>query len=332
VHYFDSPKDRWADSRVYFTTDKKRLLLFNDSKVSDIKAKHLAEIWKQTPGLGGIYLITPNKDDSGKNLTSFKTLDKSKKLTLLGCQNLTDLIKELPDLSVPVPKTTKPRLNIFKFSDGRFQRVAVDTLPKDKNEKVICSLTTIWSTRKAKRGSQILDNRDLTTLLAKTKKVSLYGVDSNVPQARIDETFPKARKLEDLITETVATIKFDAIKYYYASQQYGWNETDLTNWKKQIKDKQSPYLNMLQRNAELEETVQKIKSDDASFYRAFVGAPSSTQIAAWLKQHPELDIVQLKGQIQKRYPLLGHISSNVYYPKPVKHITDYINLIDQQGE
>jgi hypothetical protein len=317
----------YIDYSIYFNNHV--LFLFNDFKEKNIKHDHLSALWKQYPDIKQIILVNTNLASDGKEITNFKKLAKKLPLELLGIKQLSSILPELPDLTIPV-KAVKPRLTIFKFKDNKFKRVAIDTIDNDKNTKVVCPLAKRWSQREIKFKNKWIAPIQIEALLSRSNKVSIYGVDEQVSKERIEEVFPKAQNFEQFAETLLSKCKEAAIKAFASDNLSSYDEVDISSWRKKIDDQKSTYLKLVEAQHLINKQAIHVSSHDLNLYYQLIGYPTNDDMQKWYKEHPEFDIKNLTEQVKKKYPLLTRLGIKIN--KADTDIAEYINLIDKQGE
>ena len=310
-----------TNSYIPFTSEEKEIYLC-DFDILDIQTKQVQPAFDANPDLKNVYVI---KLRSHAEEYTFDNLIKDYHLDRYGFKKLSEIAK-----APKVRKESKQKLLVFKFNDvtGNFNQIAIAEVEKDPKKKVICSVhkDPYNSHRYFYLNGRGHSFNSIKGLIANSD-YSIYGVDEDIPEERVKEEFPNYKTISELF-EDIYSQKFDIMKIK-ALEKVKYEISNLADHfeslKKKIKNKNSDYYKFLTLVEEIHD-FQK-NEVDLSLYEIIKGEVPDKDIMEWLDKNPKFKFYEQKEAVNKKYPLIQHIS--LYNQrKLLQDVADYISLID----
>lgn len=306
-----------ADSELYV----------HDLSFKDPTPKHVKKAFENNPNLKSVQVVCPN----GK--TTIASLNKDHHLDKMEAKMLSTITKAT-GRAYTAPSA---RLLVFKFTSGAnaFRQISYSSIEEDTNPKVLCTLEKGYA--QDGRYPLLASGKSISqhTLRSLTKKFgySFYGVDKDVPAARVSEDFGDFVSFEDFLKDNVLSANasdFAAIKFAKGCD-YKLDRRLLGSYMevmKLVKDPTSLYLKRLQTHYK----VQELSSHDTGLldiYEAINGPIDAPALQAFKDAHPEFDLAKIDEEYHKKYPLL-HCVQTYNYSDILPEVIKYVNLIDKE--
>jgi len=205
---------------------------------------------------------------------------------------------------------------------------------EDANNKILSFLSkdNYKNTRNVVlKNKKTLSATNVKALITKYPDYSVYGVDVDTPINRLEEDFSDLTDIEDFIDTHL--VKNNNINYLETKFAFGASyslDDKILKYHKNlaplIKDTDSFFLKRIKTHLK----IKDLNTQDVellSLYEAINGEITQTDIDKYIKDHPEYDLEKINETYNKRYPLISYL--HYYdYKEIVKHIADYINMID----
>jgi hypothetical protein len=297
----------------------------------DITPKQLKKYFESNPTVKSVQLIRPHTNN-GK-----VTLDYLNANFHLNQFN-PKLVSDYVSVSNRSNKSSSSRLIIYKYFASSsesinigFKQVASNLVEQDTNKKIICKLNKSYNNEKEVRiKEKFIPNNFIRKFLLSNPEYTLYGVDSNIPESKIDDYFADAETLEEVIESKVfedESLDFNLINY--ACRNINKISTNLIsnrlNFIQKINDSNSLYLQKINLNQKLYDLAYN-KSHLLDLYY-LVADSDALNADEFIKNNPEYDINSINEKVYQKYPLLKHIDN--HHSSVFDYIVQYINLIDK---
>lgn len=302
-------------------------LFVNDLSLKKPTPRHVKKIFEDDATLTNVFVVSPDDNASQQDLNKSIHLDK------MNPQLLSTVTKASGRNYTPATS----RLLVFKLDPSAitFRQISYADIEDDTNKKVLCRLNKesypiirqiILKNKKR------LEFYGMKSILSKFPGFSFYGVDLSVSDDRIEKDFSDFVDIEYFIEEKVLTnknIDYPRIKYA-GLHSYSLDDRAISNYdklKKSIVDPNSMFLKKLKLHHELRKLIDN-DSGILAVYEAINGEIKNDNLKKFVKDNPDQDLEEMKILFAEKYPLLSYV--NTYnYTQIVKHIADYVNLIDK---
>lgn len=272
------------------------------------------------------------------NCSSIQLLSKNDNTTwadFLKVNGLEDYnIKNISSvLSIPSPKKKAFRFLVFKYdiSLSHLSLIPFSEMEKDKNKIYAFFKKDLYGDKRIIINGNSYHSSYFNFIFSVDKNISLYAVEENTPQDKIDEAFEGCTSLETFIKEKVlknSKIDYTELRYMEQYQHllrgYDLNLQNLIINNNSICKKY--FSTFLKMKAAYIENQQIIGIASAfSNHNTF-------NIPNWIKSNPDKDIQTALKIINNKYPLLHFLSISGYNGKLSEAAAHYINLIDKEEE
>jgi hypothetical protein len=323
---------RGATQSISFEEDSE--LYINDLPLKEPTPRHVKKAFDSDPKLKKIQLICPTDKIKLDDLNKAFHLDKM----------APKFLSSITKASARAYTAPASRLLIFKFDAGAaaFRQTSYQNFDEDSGRKVICLLSKESVTYSTSHRMAHLENGkkvpldSLRTLIRKFPDISLYGIDAETPKERIEEDFGDFQSLDEYIEDNIVqnkTINYVQIKF--ASTHSYSVDSRVVNFKDKfstlIKDKESLFL----KRTALHEMVGAMSKGDMGLlqiYESMKEPITDSQLKEFVKENPDWDIEKINKRFDKKYPLLPVVRESYHYDTLIKHIAQYVNLIDKEED
>jgi len=308
--------------------DNNSLLFINDLEIADLTLRHVKKLFEDDERLKSVQIIQPNE----KGTEAY--LNEKINLHLMNPRRLSEITK----VSKRTSASTSARLTIYKFypASSTFARTSYSSIDDDKSTKVLCILSKDYQNKSV----LFKNNRKFPASTIKTfsnlyPETSFYGIDESVPEDKIDKYFSDFQDLDDYLDEKIS--EFDEDYFIECNiaykQRYNINNT-LLKYKEEfsplIKNPKSFFIKTLNNNIQMNELLQSNNQSLLHMYESIYKEISDEDIENFLQKKPQLNLEKITEEFNERYPLFKFINStsNYKFSENIKHIAQYINLID----
>lgn len=312
----------WTHS-LHFAENSR--LFINDLTVREVTGRHVGEIFNKDPSLKTIMIFTPNMDAT-KNI---ETIIKDNSLDGFTFAKLSTEAKLFKGRT----QSDKPRLLLFKFEGSGFKQTSYAAMEEDNNKKILARLVRDVH-NPSKKYPLIKDdhavNVQALNYLALIKDYSIYGVDEDVPDERVEEEFEDILTLKEYIDKhAFKNCNFDFAEIKYAVDHCHYNDYSRRNLQGNeihIKDPNSLFMkahNASQKLMELKENASLLH-----MYEVLVKKVTVAEVNDYINKNPDMDLKKIKAQVEKEYPLLRYMQT--YSQCQIKMMINYVNLVDRE--
>ena len=289
--------------------------------------RHVKKAFEDNPTLMSLQVICPT------DKISIQDLNTSIRLDLMLPKKLSSITKASSRAYTPASS----RLLVFKFETSGasgFRQVSYASIDEDSNDKILAFVA-----KDARRNSRqvILKNKKILSdclvlsLLNKHPNHSVYGVDVDTPTNRLEEDFSDLIDIEDFIDVNVINNKL--INYIETKFAYGASHSvddKMLKYRKDIEPVLSDPDSLFIKRIKIHEKIKNLSAQDTDMLRLYEtinGEIPQADIDNYMKDNPQLNLGVINDEYEKRYPLINYVS---YYDFKtiIKHIADYINMID----
>jgi hypothetical protein len=301
-------------------------LYINDLALREPTPRHVKRAFEANPSLSSLQVICPN------DKVSIQDLNASIRLDLLNPKKLSSITKASSRAYTP----SASRLLVFKFDVNSltFRQVSYASVDEDVNNKILTFLSkdNYRNFRNVVlKNKKTLSNNNIKTLIDKYPDYSVYGVDLDTPVNRLEEDFSDLMDIEDFLDANI--IKNNKINYIETKFAYGASysvDDKMLKCRKDIepvlKDPDSLFIKRIK----IHEKIKNLSAQDTDMlhlYENINGEIPQADIDNYMKDNPQLNLEVVNNEYDKRYPLINYIS---YYDFKtiIKHIADYINMVD----
>ena len=302
------------------------VLYFNDLGIKDPTVKHVSTAFTNDKTLVSLQVIClPDK-------MTLDDLNKKYHFDQMNMRKLSEITKATKARTI-----SGVRLLTFKFDPNSmaFKQVAYSAIEEDENDKVLCRLERDdynGQRRTLLKNKNYIGTDTLKSILENASGVSIYGIDSSIPQDKIDESFENFSSIDDFVDEIFKNKKIDYVELKYIERnQYSYGRdkdaNTLKKYENLIKDNNSIYLKNLALQVSLKEIYNK-SGGLLKIYENVKGSIAQSDMDKWLKDNPDKDLKLMSEKVTKTYPLLSHVDY-YYHDKLLEPLTHYINLIDK---
>jgi hypothetical protein len=310
---------------IQFTENSQ--IFINDLPIKEPTPRHVKKAFEDDPKLQSVQVVCPN------DVVTEEKLNKTIHLDKMAPRRMSDITKASGRAYTPASQ----RLLVFKFDPifSQYRQVSYASIDEDTNDKVLCLLVKQDYPTNSRipliKNKQSIALASMKSIAEKSPKVSFYGVDEDLPAARVEEEFGDFQPLEEYVDEKILNNK--AINYveikFAIERNYHVDESVLRNLPKLeslIKHPDSLFL----KRAALHRKIKDINTGDTGLlqvYESVKGSISKKDTEKFLKENPDLDLDKINLEYQKVYPLLDAVN-HYHYNNIVEHVAQYINLID----
>lgn len=294
-----------------------------DLDLNDIHVKHVNAAYAANPNLKYVFVVNANAPNN------IDTIATKYRLNELGAKKLSTITKATKSHTI-----SGVRLLVFKFMPGEqtFKQVSYANMEEDSNEKIICSLVREYNGTKnvVLKSKKRLSNDIVRSLVTSHPKVSIYGIDSDIPSEKVEEHFSDFEPIDKFIDEKVLNNKkFDFAEIKYATKNQcnlDRHIEKLESFKPRIVEKNSPYFKYVELNLKL----KKLASENGILfiYEQVNNLINENEVANYLILNPHMNFKKGQEEMQAQYPLLMYM--DYYNQKSAEPIIHYINLIDKE--
>ena len=314
---------RHSQNTISFTTKSK--LVINDLPITELTKKHVNKFFEEDPQIKSVQVICPNEKYSLEDFNS------DIELTYLNAQRLSRFVKFSPKKS-----SSKTKLIVYKYDlqssfSATFKQVSLSFMEEDKNKKLFCLLekNNYSNTRNIKSLGKTLNPSMLCAFLKKNPDISIYAVDENTPQDRIDEEFSDMTDLSDYFDQLLADnrdVNFVEMKFLQKLIKY--DNVDFSSKINDLKSKivwqSSPFM----KKVNLLFKAHQVRDNYLlSIYELFGDYISDEEIDKFPTDNPSYDLKRINDEIKEKYPMLKYIN-DYHYNTDIDNICNYVNMVD----
>lgn len=333
VNVFSYRKDKYGSNpqirrRLHqsLTFEKSSVLFINDLPIKEPTAKHVKKIFDD-PLIESVQVICPND--------KIKIEDLNAKIHLE--EMAPQLLSSVTKASGRTYKSPSSRLLVFKFYSAvknQFRLISYKGIKEDKNIKL---LINIYKDSTGERVPHLKSGKSISldyieSILSCFPDISVYGIDSNVSEKRIEEDFGDFFDFETWIKEKIVSLNIDFIKIKVAQENYHYVDEqiirEISSYESNIQDPNSLFLLRAKTHQSIKNALSIKQKGLLHIYEHLVGQIDDQKITNWLSANNWLDLSALDEECRKKYPLLDHLAT-YRRDKLVEPISQYINLIDK---
>lgn len=303
---------------------KNTLLYINDLGVKEPGVKHVKKLFDDNPQLETVQVVSAGEGTKIDDLVTKYNLKE------LGAKYLS---------TITTAKKYKPasqRVLTFRYETetGQFKQVAYSVFEEDTGTKVLTKLRkdSYMNGRHAilkdsKGVIRDVESRILNILMV--KGVTIYGVDSEVTEDRIEEDFEGTMTLKDYVDNFFANKTLDFAKIKHCVGVVRTINVQLVGAVgKNINkvDQKTAFYKYHKLSNDISKTVET-ESKLLTLYEAYFKQVDGAEVKKWLVDNPEWDLQKITSDLYTKYPLIAHVNS-YEYDKAMPHMIEYVKLVE----
>lgn len=306
-------------------------LVINDCGDEEPTPKHVKKFFEDDLQLRNLYIISPGKDQDIEDMIDTYNLDQ------MGLDYLSKYNE-----SIKKTTTGGTKVLLFRFNGiDNFHLTNIADFKADKNKKVLAYLgRDEWrSNVKIPLKSNKKESIRWSALQAISRmdpNITIYGVDKDAPQLRVNTIFANSSLIDNYISE----ISNKYSREYFIEAAWAesevrciqqWVRDSATILEKSLSNKDGVFFKFIKEQAD----VIKICNDtkNAVMLRNDLDLPPVTneEIAKFAVDNNKMGLSDTWTKILIKYQMLNIIESWRLSDR-VKYIADYINLVDNSKE
>lgn len=299
-------------------------IIINDLEIADVTHKHIKKYFDQHPTHNSVQIV------SAGSKTNINQLIANHHLNMMNPVLLSSLTK----VSNRKYTASSSRLIIYKYDavNRTFKQVPSSSVDSDTNKKIICSLIKDHNkTYNLYLDNKYISNDVLITLLNNYPEYSIYGVDSAIPESKVNNVFGDDLSFHEFLEEILDQHQdLDYVKLAYAFSIKKLRCKLLNNSYDYKLMQLLPDTSLFKQALFVKESLKDFRTEKSillKIYELFNGEISDEAISSYADSNPEINLFMFSKQLQERYQLLMVIDDYQWDSK-IKEISQYINLID----